>query len=88
MQTETSRPWNWLLFPFSSVKAGDDCLFAASVGHGVYRIDGDGEWEKLGDGLPELTNVNRLQWQHELLHACTSSGLYEWNGDRWENDGL
>lgn len=88
MQTETSKPWNWLLFPFSSVKAGPDCLYAASVGHGVYQIDAEGNWEKLGDGQPDLTNVNRLQLQHDLLHACTGSGLYEWNGDKWEHDGL
>ncbi|WP_424768703.1 hypothetical protein [Paenibacillus sp. sgz302251] len=88
MQTETSKPWNWLLFPFSSVKAGPDCLYAASVGHGVYRIDAKDGWEKLDAGMPELTHVNRLQLQHELLHACTSSGLYEWNGTAWESDEL
>ena len=88
MQTETSKPWNWLLFPFSSVKAGPDCLFAASVGHGIYQIDADGRWEKLDQGMGDLINVNRLQLQHELLHACTSNGLYEWNGEAWDNDGL
>ncbi|WP_036720127.1 hypothetical protein [Paenibacillus harenae] len=88
MQTEASKPWNWLLFPFSSIKAGSDSLFAASVGHGVYQIDTEGKWEKLHSGLPDWTHVNRLQLQHDLLHACSSSGLYEWNGDVWENDGL
>jgi len=88
MQTETSKPWNWLLFPFSSIKAGSDCLFAASVGHGVYQIDDAGCWGKMDEGLPDLTNVNRLQLQHELLHACTSNGLYEWVSDKWANDGL
>lgn len=88
MKTETSKPWNWLLFPFSSVKASPDGLFAASVGHGVYHIDGEGEWDKLDQGLPDTSNVNRLQLQHDLLHACTSTGLYEWNGEGWEHDGL
>jgi hypothetical protein len=88
MQTETSKPWNWLLFPFSSVKAGADCLFAASVGHGIYQIDDEGEWKKLDQGMEDQTNVNRLQLQHDLLHACTSSGLYEWNGETWVNDGI
>lgn len=88
MQTEISKPWNLLLFPFSSVKAGSDCLFAASVGHGVYQIDAEGSWEKLDHGLADAAYVNRLQLQHDLLHACTSSGLYEWNGEAWENEGL
>ncbi|MBD2872888.1 hypothetical protein [Paenibacillus arenilitoris] len=88
MQIEASKPWNWLLFPFSSIKAGADGLYAASVGHGVYHIDAEGNWDKLHAGLPEWTHVNRLQLQHDLLHACTDSGLYEWNGDGWKNDGL
>lgn len=88
MKTETSKPWNWLLFPFSSVKAGPDFLYAASVGHGVYAIDESEKWVKLGAGLPEGASVNRLQLQHEMLYACTNEGLYEWDGSEWENDGL
>lgn len=88
MQTETSRPWNWLLFPFSSIKAGPDFLYAASVGHGVYAIDASEKWVKLGSGMPDGAAVNRLQLQHDLLHACTSDGLYEWDGSEWVNDGL
>ncbi|NIK78124.1 hypothetical protein FHS15_003262 [Paenibacillus castaneae] len=88
MQTETSKPWNWLLFPFSSVKAGPDGLFAASVGYGIYEMNAEGEWSKLDQGLPEMSSVNRLQLHHDLLHACTSTGLYEWNGEEWNCDGL
>jgi hypothetical protein len=88
VQTEASKPWNWMLFPFSSVKAGHDGLYAASVGHGIYHIDAEGSWEKLAQGMEDQTHVNRLQLQHDLLHACTSSGLYDWSGDAWENDGL
>ncbi len=88
MQTEQKKPWNWLLFPFSSVKAGPDCLYAASVGHGVYSQNAEGGWEKLEKGLPDSANVNRLQLQHDLLHACTSNGLYEWEENSWRNDGL
>jgi len=88
MRTETSKPWNWLLFPFSSIKAGLNGIYAAAVGHGVYRIDSDDEWMKLEAGLPDSVSVNRLQLQHELLHACSNSGLYEWVDDEWVNDGL
>ncbi|MNZ58335.1 hypothetical protein D3C78_763410 [compost metagenome] len=88
MQIEASKPWNWLLFAFSSIKAGPDCLFAASVGHGIYEIDAKDNWHKLEGGMPEQSNVNRLQLQHDQLHACTSKGLYQWNGTAWEKDGL
>ncbi|GKU77972.1 hypothetical protein [Paenibacillus sp. L3-i20] len=88
MQTGTKKPWNWLLFPFSSVKAGPYGLFAASVGYGVYEIDPQFNWEKRDAGLPDTTSIHRLQLHSELLHACTNSGLYEWMGDAWENEGL
>lgn len=88
MRTDTQKPWNWLLFPFSSVKATPYGVYAGSVGYGVYEIDGDSNWDKLGQGLPDTANIHRLQLQHELLHACTSEGLFEWMGEHWENDGL
>lgn len=88
MRTDTQKPWNWLLFPFSSVKATPYGVYAGSVGYGVYEIDGDSNWDKLGQGLPDKASIHRLQHQNELLHACTSEGLFEWMGERWENDGL
>lgn len=88
MQTELSKPWNWLLFPFSSVKAAPGCLYAATCSYGIYQIDAGGRWEKLDQGMDDQVNVNRLQLQHERLHACTGSGLYEWNGEAWDNEGL
>lgn len=88
MHTETKKPWNWMLFPFSSVKASPFGVFAATVGHGVYEIDGAQNWDKLGMGLPDTASIYRLQLHHELLHACTSAGLYEWMGEHWEMDGL
>lgn len=88
MKTETSKPWNYLLFPFSSVKAGPDCLYAATPLNGIYEIDEEGSWEKLENGMPDEAAVNRLQLQHDLLHACTAKGLYEWDGDAWHNEGL
>lgn len=88
MQTGTKQPWNWLLFPFSSVKASPYGVFAASVGYGVYEIDHALNWDKLSAGLLETTNIYRLQLHQELLHACTNNGLFEWMGDSWENDGL
>lgn len=88
MQTGTKQPWNWLLFPFSSVKASPYGVFAASVGYGIFEIDHEHNWDKLSAGLPETANIIRLQLHHELLHACTNQGLYEWMGESWENDGL
>jgi hypothetical protein len=89
MQTGIQKPWNWLLFPFSSIKAGAEGVYAASVGYGVYEIDSAIEsWDKLNKGLEDTTSIHRLQLQNELLHACTNHGLYEWTGDYWENDGL
>lgn len=81
-------PWNWMLFPFSSVKAGPDSLFAASVGYGVYEISQDGRWEKLADGLADHVSVNRLQLQEDMLLACTNEGLFQFEGDEWTNTGL
>ncbi|MBH5318701.1 hypothetical protein I6N90_12920 [Paenibacillus sp. GSMTC-2017] len=88
MQTGTKKPWNWLLFPFSSVKASPFGLFAASVGYGVYEIDEQFNWEKIDAGLPDTTSIHRLQLHSELLHACTNNGLYEWMGESWEHEGL
>jgi hypothetical protein len=88
MRTDTQKPWNWLLFPFTSVKATPNGVYAGSVGYGIYEIDGNSNWDKLETGLPDTVSINRLQHQHELLHACTGIGLYEWMGEYWENAGL
>ncbi|MGR7945990.1 hypothetical protein ACU063_16190 [Paenibacillus sp. M.A.Huq-81] len=88
MQIGTKKPWNWLLFPFSSIKAGPYGVFAASVGYGVYEIDHSFNWDKLSQGLPDTTSIHRLQLHQELLHVCTNHGLFEWMGEQWENDGL
>ncbi|RJX40007.1 hypothetical protein D3P09_11560 [Paenibacillus pinisoli] len=88
MQTGTKQPWNWLLFPFSAVTAGPYGVFAATIWHGVYSIEDESEWDKLGTGLPDTAGIHRLQLHHELLHACTNNGLYEWNGETWVQDGL
>ncbi|WP_168119732.1 hypothetical protein [Paenibacillus sp. HB172176] len=88
MKTDTRKPWNWLLFPFSSIKSGAEGIYAASVGHGVFEIDGDSNWSKLDRGLPASASIYRLQLQHDLLHACTSEGLFEWADNHWEDDGL
>lgn len=77
-----------MLFPFSSVKAGSFGVFAASVGYGVYEIDQEQNWDKLGSGLQDHASIYRLGLHHELLHACTGNGLFEWMGDQWEKDGL
>lgn len=84
----SGKPWNWLLFPFSSVKAGQDSIYAASVGHGVYEWNGEDSWEKLGNGLPEQANVHRLQLHSEMLHACTNEGLFQLIDGEWSNTGL
>ncbi|MCU6711716.1 hypothetical protein M6D81_23745 [Paenibacillus sp. J5C_2022] len=88
MRTETKKPWNWLLFPFSSVKAGDSGLFAASYGYGVYEMDSNANWGKLNEGMPDGTNIYRLQLQHDHLHACSSKGLFQWKDNRWEEAGI
>jgi hypothetical protein len=88
MQTKTEHPWNWLLFPFSSVIIGNDAVFAASSGYGVYEMDEHARWGKLGDGLPDDANIHRLQMQREELYACTNLGLYRWDGSVWRHDGL
>lgn len=88
MQTETKKPWNWMLFPFSSVKASSFGVFAASVGYGVYEIDQNYNWDKLGSGLQDYASIYRLGLHQELLHACTADGLYEWAGEQWAKDGL
>ncbi|SFF26644.1 hypothetical protein SAMN04487969_12159 [Paenibacillus algorifonticola] len=85
---ETGKPWNWQLFPFSSVKAGEDAIYVASVGYGVYQINSEEQWMKLGAGMPQTAMVNRLQLQSNVLHACTSEGLYQYTNGEWANDGL
>ncbi|QAY67141.1 hypothetical protein [Paenibacillus protaetiae] len=83
-----SKPWNWMLFPFSSIKADVENIYAASIGHGVYGIDAGGVWSKLDAGLDDQTTVNKLQLYSGILTACTSSGLYTYSGGEWSQDGL
>lgn len=85
---EGGRPWNWMLFPFSSVKADTESVYAASVGHGIYEIDACGVWNKMDEGLSDHTTVNQLQLSSGSLMACTSEGLFEYRGDKWANDGI
>lgn len=85
---EEARPWNWMLFPFSSIKADAESVYAAAAGHGVYEIDACGAWNKLNEGLDDRVTVNRLQLSGGSLTACTNEGLYDYAGDRWTNDGL
>ncbi|CAM3559707.1 hypothetical protein PALU110988_28850 [Paenibacillus lupini] len=82
------KPWNWMLFPFSSVRVGQESILAASVGYGVYEINEFGEWNKLGVGMPENATVNRLQLHSGVLHACTSEGLYVFDEEEWVDTGL
>lgn len=82
------KPWNWMLFPFSSVRVSQDSIIAASVGYGVYEIDEFGEWTKLAAGLPPQASVNRLQLQSGILHACTSEGLFLYEDEEWVDSGL
>ncbi|GGG66036.1 hypothetical protein [Paenibacillus radicis (ex Gao et al. 2016)] len=86
--TETGRPWNWMLFPFSSIIAAGESLYAASSGHGIYEISGSGQWEKLSAGMPEQANTNRLQMHSGLLQACTNYGLFQFDNGKWSDTGL
>lgn len=88
VQTGIKKPWNWMLFPFCSIRASSNGVFAASVGHGVYEIDREQNWDKLGAGLQDYANIYRLGLHQELLHACTEGGLYEWMGEQWTRDGM
>lgn len=77
-----------MLFPFSSVKADTESVYAASVGYGVYEIDASGTWNKMDKGLADQTSVNHLQLSNGILSACTSEGLYQYAEDKWVHEGL
>lgn len=73
-----------LLFPFSSVASCPGVgIAAASVGHGVFRVDEAGFGHKLDGGLPAEATVNRLRTYGGRLYACTRDGLYVHGQDGW-----
>lgn len=79
------RAWNRLFPHISSVAAGPDAVvYASSLGRGVYRIAETGEWSALDENWPEDATVNRLLVGRNGLTACTSKGLYVYDGSRWE----
>ncbi|WP_270166064.1 hypothetical protein [Paenibacillus sp. SYP-B4298] len=80
---------DWLLFHFSSVKVfGENALIAAPMGQGVMRKYTSGNWERVEEGLPPQTHVNRLYVQERLLSACTNNGLFYYTGEQWEASSL
>ncbi|MFC4775974.1 hypothetical protein ACFO9Q_04165 [Paenibacillus sp. GCM10023252] len=89
MRSESSKPWNWLLFPFTSVQAAGGRLYAASAQHGVYCKGANQDWMPLeGGGMQDGTTVNRLKELEGRLSACTNTGLYHYIDGKWQDDGL
>lgn len=77
------------LFHFSSIKVyQEDSLVAAHMGKGVLIKHQEGEWEKISEGLPDDTHVNRLHVKDNHLFACTNKGLFELQNDQWQETGL
>lgn len=78
------RSWEEIQYPLSSVKVvGENSIYAATLGKGVYRREAGFDWSQLNEGLPDATSVNRLILQQDVLHACTDHGLYYLKGDSW-----
>ena len=74
---------------FSSVKLlGDDTVVAAPLGRGIKRKRGDGPWERMDEGLPADTHVNRLQVDDRTVFACADADLFEYDGAVWRSAGL
>lgn len=79
------RTWNRMFPHISSVATGpDSTVYASSLGQGVYRITGSGDWSSLDDNWPDGATVNRLLVSRDVLTACTSKGLYLYRGGCWE----
>jgi ligand-binding sensor domain-containing protein len=62
----------------------DGTLLAASVNGGIFRILRDGAWRRTDIGIPEGTDVYRLETDGACIYACTSRGLYRLSEDHWE----
>ncbi|WP_127530916.1 hypothetical protein [Paenibacillus kobensis] len=78
------KPWNWMLFPFSSIRMDEDILYAASPGNGIYQSAGGGDWTHISGELGGNVVVNRLHAAEGKLHACTNDGLYKYEDGKWE----
>lgn len=76
---------------FSSVTVGfDQCIFASSLNHGIFRIRESGAWDIIDRGLPKPLTVNRLTIGRDYMYACTNEGLFAYDHDRelWRATGL
>ncbi|ALS30105.1 hypothetical protein ABEV74_01050 [Paenibacillus cisolokensis] len=82
-QAGSAHPWNWLLLPFSAVVAGQDAVYAASAGYGIYRLADGGGWEKLPAAGLDKAAVNRLAISGNTLAACTDRGLFYYRQNLW-----
>ncbi|WP_224753813.1 hypothetical protein [Paenibacillus terricola] len=77
-------PWDWMTYPFSSVKTDGSQLYAASPGNGIYCGDESGNWQHISKTLSDELVVNRLQLIQGKLYACTNEGLYTFEDGQWE----
>jgi len=82
------KPWNWMLFPFSSIRMDGNILYAASPGNGIYQSIGAGDWMRISEELGSDVVVNRLHAAEGKLYACTNNGLYEYEDGIWEKPEL
>jgi len=66
-----------VLFHRSSVIVNEDLtVVAAPAGRGIWRMNAEGDWSVLTQGLPASVHVNRLQKGNRSLYACTDRGLF------------
>lgn len=72
----------------SSVLAGTETIYAATMGYGIYRCRLEKEWERISTPELERHTVNRLVLAGETLYACTSDGLISFDGEKWEQEEL
>jgi hypothetical protein len=83
---ESQRKEERLPLSFSSVLAGSDSIYAASVGGGIYRKAPAGVWTNISDPFLEGSTVNRLNLYGDTLYASTSTGLYSYTQEEWEEE--
>lgn len=86
----TSNKPDELAFHFSSVKRlPSEALVAAPLGQGiVHKNKPSDEWEKINEGLPEDTHINRLQVCDDRLYACSDKGLFACTDRKWMSTAL
>ncbi|MFC5648073.1 hypothetical protein ACFPYJ_02885 [Paenibacillus solisilvae] len=84
MLPDSYKSWQSSPIHFSSVKVKTDrSVIAASPGNGIFHKSEYGEWIGMSKGLPEHTNINRLQLVGDSLFACTNKGLYRLEQQEW-----